>query len=97
MVYAELWVEARAFSANLRDVVIEMEYGGAKETVKATAIWAELTQFRGTGQTWTVVPAAPNRNDVKQYYNAMEKATATQGRNQALGKNEVDRGRKSLT
>jgi hypothetical protein len=36
-----LWVEARAKSGALRDIALELEYKGCKDTVKATGIWAD--------------------------------------------------------
>lgn len=43
-----LWVEARDVSAALRDIELELEYKGAKDNVRATAIWAEKTGFRNS-------------------------------------------------
>ena len=40
-----LWVEATAFSKSVRDIVLESEYRGLKDSVKATAIWADRTKF----------------------------------------------------
>ncbi len=42
-----VWAELRAASTALRDYTIELSYGGATDKVKATAIWAELSQFKG--------------------------------------------------
>jgi hypothetical protein len=39
-----LWVEARSPSAALRDIVLELHYKGAKDTVKATAVWVTKTE-----------------------------------------------------
>lgn len=45
-----LWVEATDKSGALRDISIQLEYRGSKDTVKATAIWAERTNFRNATQ-----------------------------------------------
>ena|GEM_PF-5287712 len=34
-----LWIEARATSAGLRDIGLQLEYKGAKDVVRATGIW----------------------------------------------------------
>jgi hypothetical protein len=39
----ELWVEATDVSAKVRDIEIQMEYKGIMDTVRATAVWAEVT------------------------------------------------------
>jgi hypothetical protein len=41
-----VWVEVRAPSNALRDIVIELQYKECKDTVKATGIWVEKTRFR---------------------------------------------------
>lgn len=38
-----LWIEARAVSAALMDIVLKAEYKGASDTVKATALWVQKT------------------------------------------------------
>ena len=38
-----VWVEAGLASAALRDIVLEASYKGAKDTVRATAIWSSVT------------------------------------------------------
>lgn len=45
----ELWVEAIAPSGRLRDIVLTAEYKCAKDTVRATAVWAEMSNFRNSG------------------------------------------------
>jgi hypothetical protein len=50
-----LWVEATAASAAVRDIVLELEYrfprGLARDTVRATAVWATVLGLRnGAGQ-----------------------------------------------
>lgn len=38
-----IWLEATTTSAVLRDVAVELDYKGDKDTVKATGVWADLT------------------------------------------------------
>ncbi|MEO5368146.1 MAG: hypothetical protein H7831_17700, partial [Magnetococcus sp. WYHC-3] len=38
-----LWIEAQSVSTGLRDIVLELEYNGHKDTVKATGIWVIKT------------------------------------------------------
>jgi len=51
-----LWVEATAISADKRDIEIELSYHGAKDTVKATGVWAKKTLFLNAGDQ-TNIPA----------------------------------------
>jgi len=44
-----LWMEATAKSGGLRDISAVLEYRGVKDTVKATAIWAESYLVRTVG------------------------------------------------
>ena len=41
-----LWVEALAPSSSLRDIVLELEYRGCRDTVKGTGIWAVCTGIK---------------------------------------------------
>jgi|GEM_PF-3733508 len=50
-----LWVEIRQPSPSFRNIVIQEEYQGVKDTVKATGIWIQRSNFRnGTlgNKTW---------------------------------------------
>jgi len=44
-----IWVEARKPSEKLQDIELRIEHPGCQDTVKATAIWAEKTDFLNSG------------------------------------------------
>lgn len=60
-----LWIEARSPSQAMRDIEIELAYNGTTDTVKATAVWAEMTGFRNTQVTKTLTAnAAANQSKI---------------------------------
>jgi ELWxxDGT repeat protein len=43
--FATLWVEAIDVSGAVRDILIEAEYGGMSDSVRATAVWSQIVDY----------------------------------------------------
>jgi hypothetical protein len=54
------WVEALSQSSTVRDIVIEASHGSAKDTVRATGVWAALTFAEYNTHDWADIAAEWN-------------------------------------
>jgi hypothetical protein len=82
-----LWLEARDYSAAVKDISVNMSYLLANERAKATSIWAMQTLFRATGQSGTVV--VEGDKETKVYRSLIERETVLGGRTGVLGVNTM--------
>jgi hypothetical protein len=57
--YKDYWVEVTQPSNSLRPVTVTMTYQGVTDTVKATGVWATMTNFRNTGNSLSSAADSP--------------------------------------